>query len=147
MASQFTSLAHQPEYTFDYTKADDEDGLDNVLWSQFSCRCGKCHINSGKTFMERLPVLILDAISREERMRIDVELAYVCEDAAYKTHFLPAKDSHRVGLGVTVRCTTLKKRMQIIRQLIYRGVSRIALYDKSIYFDCDDLKPMAFYKR
>jgi len=141
------SLLHKPTYNFAYDEEDDKEGLDFLLWSQFMCKCGKCDVSSGKDYMERLPVLFLDAISREERMRFDVELGYVCQFAADKIHFLPSKDSHRVGLAVKIRILNPKKRMKIIRGLIYRGVSRIAVSNKSLYFDCDDLKDMSFFVR
>jgi len=141
------SLLHNPEYTFDYNLEDDTEGLTHLRWSQFMCKCGKCEVNSGKLYMERLPVLFLDAISREERMRMDVELGYVCQKSADKVHFLPSKDSHRVGLAIKIRVLNPFKRMKIVRGLVYRGVSRIALSDKSLYFDCDDLKQQALYIR
>mgnify|MGYP000057786504 FL=1 len=82
------SLLHKPTYNFAYDEEDDKEGLDFLLWSQFQCKCGKCDVSSGKDFMERLPVLILDDVAREERMRFDVLLGYVCEKSAYKDHFL-----------------------------------------------------------
>ena len=141
------SLLHNPTYRFDYDEEDDTEGLTQLRWSQFMCKCGRCEVDSGKMYMERLPVLFLDAISREERMRMDVELGYVCQNAADKIHFLPSKDSHRVGLAVKIRVLNPFKRMKIVRQLVLRGVSRIALSDKSLYFDCDDLKAQALYLR
>ena len=39
------------------------------------------------------------------------------------------------------------KRLKVMRGLIVRGVTRIALADDFIYFDTDDLKPMALYLR
>ena len=141
------SLLHNPTYTFDYDEEDDREGLDFLRWSQFMCKCGKCSVSSGKDYMERMPVLFLDAIAREERMRFDVELGYVCQWSADKEHFLPTKDSHRVGLAIKIRVLNPVKRMKIVRGLIYRGVSRIGLADKSLYFDCDDLKGMSLYLR
>ena len=140
------SLLHKPEYTLKYTLEDDTEGLKHLLWSQFMCKCGKCSIEGGKMFMERLPVFILDDIAREERMRFDIELAYTCKPYSDKIS-LPEKDAHRVGLGVKVRMLTPKKRIKLLRGLIVRGVTRIALYEKSVYFDTDDLKEMALYYR
>lgn len=139
------SLLHKPTYTFEYNEEDDTQGLKFLLWSQFMCKCGKCSVSSGKDYMERLPVLILDDIAREERMRFDVLLAYVCEKSAYKDHFLPVKDSHRVGLAVKIRVLNVKKRLRLIRGLILRGVTRIGINKDSVYFDCDDLKEMALF--
>jgi len=139
------SLLHKPTYTFDYTEKDDKEGLEFLLWSQFMCKCGKCHVSSGKDFMERLPVLILDDIAREERMRFDVLLGYVCEKSAYKDHFLPTKDSHRVGLAVKIRVLNTQKRLRLVRGLILRGVTRIGIGRDYIYFDADDLKEMSLF--
>ena len=140
------SLLHIPEYVFDYKEEDDEEGLYKLLWSQFMCKCGSCSIKTGKSFMERLPVFILDDIAREERMRFDVEMGYVCKTYADKI-LLVSNDPHRVGLGVKIRIVSSKKRMKLIRGLILRGVSRIASSSESVYFDTDDLRKMAFYLR
>ena len=139
------SLLHKPTYTFEYDEEDDKQGLKFLLWSQFMCKCGKCKVSSGKDYMERLPVLILDDIAREERMRFDVLLGYVCKPSAYKDHFLPTKDSHRVGLAVKIRVLNVQKRLRLIRGLILRGVTRIGVGRDEIYFDCDDLKKMSLF--
>lgn len=140
------SLLHKIDYTLDYTLEDDTEGLKHLLWSQFMCKCGSCSNKTGKMFMERLPVFILDDIAREERMRFDIELAYVCKKCADDMS-LPARDSHRVGLAVKIRILSAKKRIKLIRGLIVRGVTRIAISKDHIYFDTDDLKEMAFYYR
>lgn len=139
------SLLHNPTYTFDYDEEDDRDGLNFLRWSQFMCKCGKCKVSSGKDFMERLPVLILDDIAREERMRFDVRLAYTCKWAADNLHSLPTKDSHRVGLAVLIRLLTVEKKMKLVRGLILRGVTRIGVGKDVIYFDTDDLKKMSLF--
>lgn len=140
------SLLHNPTYVFDYNEEDDSEGLDRLLWSQFMCKCGKCSVKTGKTFMERLPVYILDDIAKEDRMRFDVELAYVCKQSADKMS-IPSKDPHRAGLGVKIRMMCPTKRMKLIRGLIIRGVTRIGFNDKFIYFDTDDLMKMGFYMK
>ncbi len=140
------SLLHKPTYTFKYNEDDDSEGLKNLLWSQFMCKCGRCSIETGKNFMERLPVYILDDISREERMRFDVELAYVCKIKA-DTIPLPTKDPHRAGLGVKIRMPSSTKKMKLLRGLIMRGVTRIGVNDNFIYFDTDDLRKMGLYIR
>jgi hypothetical protein len=93
--------------------------------------------------MERLPVYILDDISREERMRFYIDMAYICKPHADELPIL-SKSSHRVGLGVRVKCTDDKQRLKLIRGLIVRGVSRIHVHDEFVYFDTDTLKPMEF---
>ena len=141
----YNTEAHKPEYTFDYTEADDKEGLKNLLWSQFSCKCFRCNAKSGKNYMERLPVYILDDISREERMRFQIDLGYVCKGNA-NTLALTTKNPHRVGLGVRVNIKDNVKRMKLIRGLIMRGVTRIGIYDTYIYYDADSLKEMSFMK-
>jgi hypothetical protein len=141
------SLLHKPTYTFDYDEIDDTEGLSKLRWSQFMCKCGKCDVRTGKMFMERNPVLFLDGIAREEQLRFTIELGYVCQSAADKIHSLPTRDSHRVGLAVKIKVSVASKRMKILRGLIYRGVSRIGINEKFIYFDCDDLKGQALYIR
>lgn len=134
---------HDVVYTPQYTKEDDMEGLQNLYWSQFSCKCSRCDVSSGKNFMERLPVYILDDISREERMRFYIDLAYVCNHQAYELPIL-SKSSHRVGLGVRVKCTDDKQRLKLIRGLIVRGVTRYHIDKEFVYYDTDSLKPMQF---
>lgn len=140
----YNTHKHKPEYTFDYTKADDSEGINNLLWSQFGCKCSKCNIKSGKNFMERLPVYILDDIAREERIRFDIGLGYVCKPNADKL-ILTSKDPHRVGLGVRVNIKDSVKRLKLIRGLIMRGVTRIGIYNDYIYYDTDSLKEMGVF--
>jgi len=141
------SLLHQPTYTFDYDEEDDRQGLLFLRWSQFMCKCGKCKVSTGKDYMERLPVLILDDVAREERMRFDVTLGYTCKWASDKIHSLPSKDSHRVGLAVKIRILNTQKRLRLVRGLILRGVTRIGIGKDDVYFDCDDLKRMSLFLR
>ena len=140
------SLLHKPEYVFDYDESDDSEGLSKLLWSQFMCKCGKCSVKTGKNFMERLPVYILDEIAKEERMRMDIELAYVCKQKADKMP-LPTKDPHRAGLAVKIRVVNAQKRIRLIRGLIVRGVTRIGINDKFVYYDTDDLREMGMYMK
>lgn len=138
------SLLHNPTYTNDYTIEHDSFDLRRLLWSQFMCKCGSCRVDTGQRLMEKLPVYILDQIAVEERIRFDIELAYVCKIHADNL-LLTSQDSHRAGLAVKIRVLNPKKRLVIIRGLIVRGVTRIALNEKYIYFDVDDLKQMSFY--
>jgi len=138
------SLLHRPHYEIGYTEEEDKEGLKKLLWSQFMCKCGLCSIKTGKNFMERLPVFILDEIAQEERMRFDVRLAYTCKRNADKLA-LTSKNPHRVGLGVKIRLINNKKRFKLIRGLVMRGVSRFSVSNEFVYFDTDDLKPMSFH--
>ena len=83
---------------------------------------------------------------QELKKLFDIELGYVCKPKGDKI-FLPTKDAHRTGLGIKVRVLNNMKRLKVMRGLIVRGVTRIALADDFIYFDTDDLKPMALYLR
>lgn len=140
----YNTEAHKPEYTFNYTEADDKEGLKNLLWSQFGCKCPKCNVKSGKNYMERLPVYILDDISREERMRFQIDLGYTCKYNSNRL-VLTTKNPHRVGLGVRVSVKDPVKRMKLIRGLIMRGVTRIGIYTDYVYYDTDSLKSMGFF--
>jgi hypothetical protein len=138
------SLLHRPQYEIGYSEEDDKEGLRKLLWSQFMCKCGRCSIKTGKNFMERLPVFILDEIAQEERMRFDIRLAYTCKHHSDKIA-LTSKNPHRVGLAVKIRIINSMKRLKLVRGLIMRGVTRIRLCDEFVYFDTDDLKPMSLH--
>jgi len=140
------SLLHKPIYTNSYDEYDDEDGLKKLLWSQFGCKCGRCDISSGKRLMDKIPVIVLDQIAQEERMLMDIELGYTCKPHADEIS-LPSMDSHRAGLAVRIRVVNPKKRMLITRGLIIRGVTRIGINEKYLYYDTDDLKQLALYCR
>lgn len=140
------SLLHKPTYTKYYDEEDDSLGLNKLLWSQFMCKCGKCGVETGSTMMESIPIVVLDQIALEERMRFDVRLAYVCEKHGDDLG-LPFSSSYRLGVAVKIRVLNPMKRMLLIRGLIVRGVTRIAISKDYIEFDTDDLKKMALYYR
>jgi len=117
------------------------EGLTYLTWDMFDSPDSK---GSGFRFMEREPVLILDAIVRKTQAVMNVELGYVSKPLADKMG-LVSMDSHRVGKAVRLRCVGHKKRMVIIRGLIEFGVQRIAVNRETVYFDTDDLKDKAFY--
>lgn len=106
--------------------------------------CPHLGLGSGKRYMERLPVLVLDDICREERLRPNIALGYVSESYADR-HSLPARDSHRVGLAVKLKTSCSRVRFKYMRSLIVRGVSRIRISREYIYFDVDDLKEMGLF--
>jgi hypothetical protein len=117
------------------------EGLTYLTWDMFDSPDSK---GSGFRFMEREPVLILDAIVRKTQAVMNVELGYVSKVLADKMG-LVSTDSHRVGKAVRLRCVGHKKRMTIIKSLIEFGVERIAVNRETVYFDTDDLKHKAFY--
>ena len=117
------------------------EGLTYLTWDMFDSPDSK---GSGFRFMEREPVLILDAIVRKTQAVMNVELGYVSKPVADKMG-LVSKDSHRVGKAVRLRCVGHKKRMVIIKALIEFGIERIAVDRETVYFDTDDLKDRAFY--
>lgn len=117
------------------------EGLTYLTWDMFDSPDSK---GSGFRFMEREPVLILDAIVRKTQAVMNVELGYVSKPLADKMG-LVSMDSHRVGKAVRLRCVGHKKRMVIIKGLIEFGVQRIAVNRETVYFDTDDLKDKAFY--
>jgi len=113
----------------------DTEGLERLKWSMFDCPYQK---GSGYRLMERAPVLILDQIAKEQRLRFDVELGYVSPRYA-EVIGLISSDPHRAGLAVRVRILNSKKRMQLVKNLILYGVSRIALSRQTVYYDLDPL--------
>jgi hypothetical protein len=117
------------------------EGLTYLTWDMFDSPDSK---GSGFRFMEREPVLILDAIVRKTQAVMNVELGYVSKPYADKMG-LVSTDSHRVGKAVRLRCVGHKKRMVIIKALIEFGIERIAVNRETVYFDTDDLKDRAFY--
>ena len=94
--------------------------------------------------MERIPVLILDDLCREERLKPNVLLGYVSKSYADR-HSLPVRDPHRVGLAVKLKTKCNRVRFKYMRSLIVRGVSRIKISRDFIYFDVDDLLDMGLF--
>lgn len=119
----------------------DTDGLEYLRWSMFDSPDKK---GSGFRFMERQPVLILDNIVAEKKMILNIELGYCSESYANKI-FLPTMDSHRIGKAVRLRVVSAAKKYDLISSLIVRGVSRIGVGGKTIYFDTDDQKPRGIF--
>jgi len=117
------------------------EGLTYLTWDMFDSPDAK---GSGFRFMEREPVLILDAVVKKTQAVMNVELGYVSKPVADKMG-LVSTDSHRVGKAVRLRCVGHKKRMVIIKALIEFGIERIAVNRETVYFDTDDLKYRAFY--
>ena len=106
------------------------EGLTYLTWDMFDSPDSK---GSGFRFMEREPVLILDAIVRKTQAVMNVELGYVSKVLADKMG-LVSTDSHRVGKAVRLRCVGHKKRMTIIKSLIEFGVEmHVVVASKKIY--------------
>ena len=130
------------DYTDTYTEEDDREGLSVLRWSMFDCP--HLGLGSGKRYMERLPVMILDDVCREERLKPNVLLGYVSKSYADR-HNLPTRDAHRVGLAVKIKTKCSRVRFKYMRSLIVRGVSRIRINREFIYFDVDDLQKMGLF--
>ena len=122
-----------------YRKKDKDNfnttGLKHLYWELFDCPTTE---GSGYRFMEREPVLILDDIISEfNGWRPSIELAYTSQkyaDLLGLTSFSP----YRVGKGVRLRVISAPKRMFLVKNLILRGVERIAINEKYIEFDTDN---------
>ena len=125
---------HKVDYTSDYTKDMDEEGLKYLKWSMFD---SPDKLGSGKMFMESEPVFILDAIFSRERLTGFIMLGYTSKTYANKIH-LPTNSGHRVGKAVKFRCINPNKRFKFIRGLIQYGIERINVSDEWIYFDTDN---------
>lgn len=110
-------------------------GLKHLYWELFDSPDSK---GSAFKYMEREPVLILDDILVEyPSYRPAIELAYTTKlyaDTLGLTSFSP----YRVGKGIRLRVLDSKKRMFLVRNLILRGVTRIAVSEKYVEFDTDN---------
>lgn len=120
-------------------------GLRHLYWELFD---SSDSVGSGFMYMEREPVLILDdIIAAYPKWRPTIQLAYTSKpvsDLLGLTTFSP----YRVGKGVRLKCTNSKKRIFIVRELILRGVERMAINEKYIEFDTDNyLYPPQLYLR
>lgn len=119
----------------------DTEGLNYLRWSMFD---SPDKSGSGKMFMDRPTVLILDEIVKKTRMILDIQLGYVSKAYADRKN-MSKMDSHRVGKAVRLKCISPKKRIKIIYWLMIYGVKRVAVGKDYIYFDTDDLKEDSFY--
>lgn len=124
-------------YTDKYTEKDDTEGLKYIRWSMFDCPY--LGLGSGKRYMERLPVLLLDDVYREEATTFNVVKAY-CSKKYADDNAIPTKSPYRVGLAVELRVTNKIKRFRVVRALIVRGVQHIAVSRDTVAFDIDDVK-------
>ena len=111
------------------------EGLRHLYWELFDSPDTE---GSAFRFMEREPVLILDDIMVEfPSWRPAIELGYTSQtyaDLLGLVSFSP----YRVGKGVRLRVLDSKKRMFLVKNLILRGVVRIAVSEKYVEFDTDN---------
>lgn len=119
------------------------EGLNRLYWELFDSPDAE---GSAFKFMEREPVLVLDDFMTEFPMyKIKVELAYTSKNYADLIG-LPSSSPHRVGKAVKLRVTNPKMRMFVVRGLILRGITRVGVGMKHVYFDTDNyLKKDALY--
>ncbi len=110
-------------------------GLSHLYWELFD---SPDYTGSGFKFMEREPVLILDDIMKVYRnWRPTIIQAYTSKQYSDLIG-LPSISPYRVGKGIMLKCLNSKKRMFIVKNLILRGVERIAINEKYIEFDTDN---------
>lgn len=119
---------------------EDCEGLTFLTWSQFDSPDNK---GSGKIFMEREPVLILDEVIRRTRMTLDIRMGYATPKYA-RMMGLTSKSQHRTGKAILLRVLCPKKRWKLIYNLMELGVTHIGLGREEMYFDTDDLKQSSF---
>ena len=129
----------------EFREGKDIEGLTYLTWNAFD---SPDSVGSGFKYMEREPVLILDDIIREfPHYRPAVEIGYVSKPIGDLLG-LPTSSPYRVGKGVRLRTPNPKKRMFIVKNLILRGVTRIAVNMNYVEFDTDNyLKEDALYVR
>lgn len=125
---------HKVDYTEEYTKEMDEEGLSVLKWSMFD---SPDKLGSGKYFMESEPVFILDEVFRKERLSGFIIQGYTSKTYADKIA-IPTNSGHRVGKSVKFKCINKSKRLKFIRGLIQYGVERIQVSNDWIYFDTDN---------
>lgn len=111
------------------------EGLKHLYWELFD---SYDTVGSGYKYMEREPVLILDDIITEHQYyKPAIELGYTSQPFA-DVLGLPTISPYRVGKGIRLRVLSPKKRMFLVKNLIIRGIERIAISDKFIEFDTDN---------
>jgi hypothetical protein len=111
------------------------EGLRHLYWELFDSPDAK---GSAFRYMEREPVLILDDIMVEFPMwRPAIELGYTSQPYSNLLG-LVSHSPYRVGKGVRLRVLDSKKRMFLVKNLILRGVTRIAVSEKYVEFDTDN---------
>tara|TARA_R110002167_G_scaffold13384_1_gene55815 strand:+ start:1842 stop:2258 length:417 start_codon:yes stop_codon:yes gene_type:complete len=111
------------------------EGLKHLYWELFDSPDAE---GSAFRYMEREPVLILDDIMVEFPMwRPAIEIGYTSQPYANLLG-LTSHSPYRVGKGVRLRVLDSKKRMFLVKNLILRGVVRIAVSEKYVEFDTDN---------
>lgn len=125
---------YKVDYTDTYTEEMDTEGLNVLKWSMFD---SPDKLGSGKMFMEREPVVILDQIMKTERLRGFIELGYTSKMYADRIP-LSSDNAHRLGKAIKFRCINGNSRFRFVRGLVQYGIQRIRIYKESIYFDTDN---------
>ena len=120
----------------------DEEGLTYLKWSQFDSP-EKGGEGTGKKFMDRNTVLLLDKVVHITKMYLDIELGYTTPHQA-ELLGLVSFSAHRIGKAVRIRVKHPKKRMRLITGLVKVGIKRIGMSRETIYFDTDDQQPECF---
>ena len=125
---------HKVDYTDLYTEEMDVEGLKILKWSMFD---SPEKLGSGKMFMEREPVMILDHVFKTERLKGFIEMGYT--SSAYANRIgLATSNPHRLGKAIKFRCINKHHRFRLVRGLIQYGVERLKIGEESIYFDTDN---------
>ena len=129
----------------EFREGKDIDGLTYLTWNAFDSIDSE---GSGFKYMEREIVLVLDDIIREyPHYRPAIELGYVSSSVGDLLG-LPTSSPYRVGKGIRLRVLSPSKRMFIVRNLIIRGITRIAVNMSYVEFDTDNyLKEDSLYVR
>jgi len=119
------------------------EGLNHLYWELFDSPDAE---GSAYRFMEREPVLILDDIFSEfPNWHIRIDLAYTSQRYG-DILGLPTSSPFRVGKAVKISALNPAKRIFIVKNLIIRGIDRIGVSDKYVYFDTENyLKKPALY--
>lgn len=112
----------------------DTEGLTYLRWSQFDSPDKE---GTGKKFMDRETVYLLDRVVHRTKMVLDIELGYTTPQYA-NLKGLVSMSPHRIGKAVRIRILSAKKRGRLVKALHNEGVERVAVGRKVVYFDTDD---------
>lgn len=111
----------------------DCEGLTYLRWSQFDSPDTP---GSGKRFMDRETVFILDRVVHKTKMVLNITVGYTSKTYS-DLKGLVTHSPHRIGKAVQIRILSPKKRMRLCKALIEEGVVRIAVGREVVYYDTD----------
>lgn len=104
-----------------------------VKRSELTCPC--CGVNQAQTRL----VQELDAARQYAGVPFIINSGYRCPRHNAEVGGSP-QSSHMLGLAADISCTEMANRFKIIDALIYRGFTRLGIYETFIHADLDASK-------